>query len=186
MARLTEGQKGFVRGCVANYLDTKDGTPHKTAEMARWVGIAYRKEHGEALKVSTDAIRAAITSLRDEGYYIARDPKGKGFRCLRGKRNGHPDMLGIITSLGHEKQVIAATIENQVVKPMEQVRDTIIVLCPADKARLMVAALREQTPTIADAVAKVRALDEERYVLVPESKARRLLGTTAATSEAGQ
>jgi len=167
MARLTQDQRDFVRGVVANALDSKKSKAHTKRKLATYAREAYRNASGgTSLKITEHNINSAIQELRDDGYIIMPDTSGQGLRCSLGKRNGTADALGIMDGIGHQKRVVASTIENQIVKPTLAAGDGVSMMT-AEQGTQLIEALRQQTVTLADALNRVALADSRKYVLVP-------------------
>lgn len=167
MRRYTEEQKKFARGCVINFLDTKEQKPHTSVEMARWIATAWRKSSGENVRFTPSLVVSIINDLRDEGYLISRDIKNKGYRCTCGKKNATPNVLGIIDSQKHEKCRVAKSLENNIVRPMMTIQSTVISNVSIESAVRLIGELRTSDNPLDEAVRQLKGLHESEYRLVP-------------------
>lgn len=165
--KYTTGQKKFVKGCVANFLDTKEQKPHTAPEMAKWITNAWRRKTGETLQVSSSLVTSQVNQLRNEGYLISRDTRGKGYRCTCGKRNGTPNIIEIIESQKHEKGRVAKSLENNIVRPMLTIQSTVISNVPIESAVNLINELRRSDNPLDDAVSQIKSLHDSEYRLVP-------------------
>jgi len=172
MARLTADQRIFVVGVCANALDSGRSRAHTKKNLAKQCNAAWNHKHGEWIGVSVCNIETALADLKDAGYLIMPDPKGKGVRCECGVRNPTPNALGIVEGIGHQKRIVAKTIETQIVAPTQLASEKVMSM-QLDQARHMIAALQAQT-SLYEAIDRIRGIDSREYVLIPKDVAESL------------
>lgn len=170
--RLNKEQKEFLKGCVSGYLDSKKQEPHTAKEMADWASIAWRKTKNEKICFSSSAVVGVINELRDESYLISRDPSNRGYRCLVGKRNATPDILGITESIKHEKARVATSIHNNIVRPGMTIQQTVISNVQLGDALRLIGELRRSDKVLDEAVGQLKELSGTEYEIraVPVQK----------------